>query len=94
MLILGNQTQMQGKKQHKIMQTGHYLLHKRYIIGAFYSLKPFEWLGPVLLLLSTEGVPQMSYYITWRYRADLLWKHGVNLQDNPLEKVCFNKVAM
>ena len=42
MLILGNQTQMQGKKQHKIMQTGHKLLHKSYIIGAFYSLKPFE----------------------------------------------------
>ena len=54
---------MQGKKQHKIMQTGHYLLQKNYIIGVFYSLKPFEWLGFTLVLLSTEGVPQISYYI-------------------------------
>ena len=57
---------MQGKKQHKIMQTGHKLLHKSYIIGAFYSLKPFEWLWLVLVLLTTEGVPQISYYTTWR----------------------------
>ena len=44
---------MQGKKT-----TEHYL-HKRYVIGAFYSLKSVAWLGIVLVLVSIEGVPQM-----------------------------------
>ena len=46
------------------------------MIGMPYSLNPFEWLGLVLLLLSTGGVPQMCSI-----------KHEENSQDHPLTKV-------
>ena len=49
------------RKKNKIMKTEHYLLQKRYIIGRLYSLKSVELLALVLVLLSTEGVPQMYY---------------------------------
>ena len=47
---------MQGEKQHKIIQSEHYLLHKRYIIRALYLLTPVEWLGLVLIFPSPEAV--------------------------------------
>ena len=56
------------------MSPGHHLLHKSCTIGAFYSLKPSEWLGLVLVLLSTEGVPQLLYYIKVTIKVILLYK--------------------
>ena len=40
-----------------------------------------------LVLRSIERVLQMCYYIYEKYKTDLLGKHKVNLQDNPLAKV-------
>ena len=41
-----------------------YILQQKYIIGAFYSLKPVEKFALVFVLLSPEGFPQMCYYKT------------------------------